>query len=143
MLLLDTNVFVYAMGREHPLREPARALLRAADTGRVVLTTTPEVIQEFTHVFSLTRTRGDAADRALDVSRTCSPLITSREGDVSVALELFKQHDRVDAFDCLLAAIALREQVDGLVSADRAFAAVAYLRWIDLADLDVEDLIER
>lgn len=143
MLLLDTNILVYAVGRDHPLRQPAQALLRAADDGRVAITTTPDVIQEFTHIYSLTRPRDETAERALDVARACSPLVTSHESDVSVAIELFRRHERIDAFDCLLAATALRENVDGLVSADRAFAAVADLRWIDLADLDVEDLIER
>jgi predicted nucleic acid-binding protein len=143
MLLLDTNVLVYAVGRDHPLRRPAQALLRAADDGRLAITTTPDVIQEFTHVYSLTRPRDETAERALDVARACSPLITSRESDVSVAIELFRRHERIDAFDCLLAATALREGVDGLVSADWAFAAVADLRWIDLADLDVEELAER
>jgi predicted nucleic acid-binding protein len=70
-------------------------------------------------------------------------MVTSRESDVAIAIEMFRRHQRVDAFDCLLAAIALREGVDGLVSADRAFSLVSGLSWLDLADLDVEDLADR
>jgi uncharacterized protein len=139
MLLLDTNVLVYAVGRAHPLRDPARALLHAAEQGRVAITTTPEVIQEFTHVYSLTRPRRDAAELALDFARACSPLVASREIDVPVAAELFTEFEPIGAFDCLLAAIGLREQVD-LVSADRAFGFVRSLNWIDLATFDVEAL---
>jgi uncharacterized protein len=143
MLLLDTNVLVYAVGRDHPLREPAQTLLGAAESRRVAITTTPDVIQEFTHVYSLTRPRDETAERALDFARACSPMVTSRESDVSVAIELFRRHERIDAFDCLLAAIGLREGVDGLVSADRAFGLVSGLTWLDLADLDVEGLAAR
>jgi predicted nucleic acid-binding protein len=137
MLLLDTNVLVYAVGRAHPLRDPARALLHAAEQGHVAITTTPEVLQEFTHVYSLTRPRRDAAQLALDFARACSPLLASREADVPVAAELFEQFESIGAFDCLLAAIGVREQVD-LVSADRAFGLVPGLHWIDLATFDVE-----
>ena len=138
MLLLDTNVLVYAVGRPHPLRDPARALLRAAEQGRIAITTTPEVIQEFTHIYSLTRPRQDAAALALDFARACSPLVGSRDIDVPVAAELFEQLEPIGASDCLLAAIGLRERVDALVSADRALGLVPSLHWIDLAGFDVE-----
>ena len=47
MIVLDTTVLVYAVGAEHPLREPNRRLIDAIATGRVDATTTAEVIQEF------------------------------------------------------------------------------------------------
>jgi uncharacterized protein len=143
VLLLDTNVFVYAVGREHRLRRPAQTLLRAAEARRVAITTTPEVIQEFLHVYAARRPRDEAADRADEIVAMCDPMPLEQASAVSIAIELFRQHRQMDAFDCLLAATALREDVDGLVSADRAFAGVANLRWIDLADLEVEGLIER
>jgi predicted nucleic acid-binding protein len=143
MLLLDTNVFVYASGGAHPLREPARDLLRAADEGRVSVTTTAGVVQEFLDVYAARRTREEAADRAHEISAMCDPMPAVLSSAVSIAVELFRQHRQMNACDCLLAATALRENVDGLVSADRAFAAVADLRWIDLAHLDIEGLAER
>ena len=139
MLVLDTNVLMYGIGREHALCAPAQELLRAAARGLVTITTTPEVIQEFAHVYASGRPRADAADRALDYVRACGPLLVSVEGDVPHAIELFREHDRLDAFDCLLAAVAIREGAE-IVSADRAFAAVAGLAWHDLAGLDVEQL---
>lgn len=46
----------------------------------------------------------------------------------------------LDAFDTFLAAVAIRENAEGLVSADRAFRDVPGLHWIDLATLDVSTL---
>ena len=33
MILLDTNVLVYALGKPHPLREPSRRLMEAVSDG--------------------------------------------------------------------------------------------------------------
>jgi uncharacterized protein len=138
-LLADTNVFLYALGTEHPLRAPARALIDAAGAGRLSITTTPLVVQEIVHVRAVRRDRSDAVAVAHDVVRMCDPLLIESAGDLSRALELFVRYDRLDPFDSLLAATALNADVDGLVSADRAYAGVRGLSWIDLATLSLTD----
>lgn len=50
MIDLDTTILVYAKGADHPLRDPCRRLIAAIEEGRVLATTTSEVIQEFVHV---------------------------------------------------------------------------------------------
>ena len=60
MILLDTTVLSYAVGADHPLREPCRRLLRAHGNGHIEATTTIEVIQEFVHVRARRRSRPDA-----------------------------------------------------------------------------------
>ena len=59
MILLDTSVLVYAVGAEHPLREPCRAVIAAVGDGTIAATTTVEVLQEFAHVPARRRGRDD------------------------------------------------------------------------------------
>ena len=66
MIVLDTTVLVYAVGVDHPLREPCQQLIRAIADGTILATTTTEVIQEFTHVRARRRDRKDAAELARD-----------------------------------------------------------------------------
>ena len=61
MIILDTTVLAYAVGEDHPLREPCRRLLAAHANGSIEATTTVEVLQEFTHVRARRRSRQDAA----------------------------------------------------------------------------------
>src|SRR6185369_2251634 len=52
MIFVDTNVFMYAVGREHALREPARAFIEEAARGRLgPLCTSVEVLQELLHAY--------------------------------------------------------------------------------------------
>jgi uncharacterized protein len=51
VIFVDTNVFMYAVGRPHPLREPAREALREAVRGSLPLATSAEVLQEMLHAY--------------------------------------------------------------------------------------------
>lgn len=52
MIFVDTNVFMYAVGRNHPLKEQARAVFeRAVDEPGKPLVTSAEVLQELLHAY--------------------------------------------------------------------------------------------
>ena len=133
MIVLDTTVLVYAVGAAHPLRDPCRQIVRAVQSGRVVARTTIDVIQEFAHVRARRRDRHDAALLAHEYASLLQPLILLDDRDLERGLALFQEHDRLGAFDCMLAAAVTRRGADGLVSADRAFDEVAGLRTFDPA----------
>jgi predicted nucleic acid-binding protein len=132
VILLDTTILVYAVGADHPLREPCRRILQAHSDGTVEATTTVEVIQEFTHVRARRQTRADAVYLARRYA-TAFALLTTRPDDLDLGLTLYEGHPELGAFDAMLAAVALNHQADALVSADQAFRALTQLPWIDPA----------
>jgi len=140
MILLDTTVLAYAVGEEHPLRQPCQALLAAHAAGRLDATTTIEVIQEFVHIRARRRARHDAVTVGRDYVTALNPLLTTPD-DLDRGFDLFERHSDLGAFDAVLAAVALGRQAEALVSADRAFAAVTGLRWIDPATPAMDRLI--
>ncbi|MGI8729196.1 MAG: type II toxin-antitoxin system VapC family toxin [Solirubrobacteraceae bacterium] len=122
MIVLDTTVLVYAVGSDHPLREPCRELIGAIASGRLRATTTVEVLQEFAHVRARRRDRDDAARRAGEYLDLLAPLLVVGEDDLREGMRLFARGERLGAFDAVLAAAASRSSADALVSADAAFA---------------------
>lgn len=141
MILVDTSVLSYAVGMEHPLREPCRRLLQAHGDGRIEATTTIEVIQEFAHVRSRRRSRADAVTLARHYMAALPLLVTSAE-DLDKGLTLFEQQPALGAFDSVLAAVALNQQLEALVSADHAFGEVLNLHWVDPATENLDHLID-
>jgi predicted nucleic acid-binding protein len=99
--------------------------------GRVEATTTVEVIQEFVHVRARRRDRRDAAERGRELARLFRPLIVPGDAELALGLELFEQHQALGAFDAVLAAAAKLTGADAIVSADRAFAAVSAIEYLD------------
>lgn len=137
MIVLDTTVLVYAVGAEHPLREPCRTLLSKRTSA---LTTTAGVIQEFVHVRSRRRSRADAVKLGNAYLTLLSPLLDVPDRAVRDALGLLERHADLGAFDAVLAAAARSAECEALVTADRAFGALPGLpvRYPDgpgLADL--------
>lgn len=134
MIVLDTTVLVYAVGADHPLRGPCRAIVAAVGDGSLAATTTPEVIQELAHIRARRHSRDDAATVAASYAELLSPLLVVDEADLRAGLDLFGSRVRLGAFDCVLAATAMHRGAKGLVSADRAFADLDALHHIDPAD---------
>jgi predicted nucleic acid-binding protein len=132
VILLDTTVLTYAVGDEHPLRDPCQRLLAAHSLGTVACATTIEVIQEFAYVRARRRPRAEAVARALDYMEAFSLLPTEYQ-DLRLGLELFEHHAALGAFDAVLAAVALNQRAEALISADRGFSGVPGLKWIDPA----------
>ena len=85
------------------------------------------------------------AEQAANVRRYTAalPLLETRLDDLELGLNLFEQHSALGAFHSVLAALTLNRRAEALVSADRAFAEVAGLRWVNPATRDLDDLIGR
>lgn len=127
MIVLDTTVLVYAVGVDHPLREPSRQLVNAIGEGTVSATTTVEVIQELAHVRARRLDRTDAAQIAGDYARLLGPLLLVTEQHLRSGLDLWRRYSALGCFDAVLAAAAMAADAT-LVSADKAFSRVRGLR---------------
>ncbi len=141
MIVLDANVLIYAVGRDHELREPCRAIVAAIRDGRVQATTTVGVIDEFVHVHARGRDRMAAVRWADRYAVLLSPLLMHEESDVRAALNLFERIDALNASDSFLAAAALRAKAEALVSADKGFDRVPRLRYLHPASSELSALL--
>jgi predicted nucleic acid-binding protein len=91
MIILDTTVLVYAVGEEHPLREPCRRFLAAHASATIEATTTIEVLREFVHIRARRRTREDAAELTRSYVAAFDPIATTL-ADLDAGLSLFEAH---------------------------------------------------
>ncbi len=127
MIVLDTTVLVYAVGVDHPLRDPSRRLVDSIAAGRVDATTTIEVIQEFVHIRARRQGRADAAKAGRNFAELLAPLLVTPAVAVEAGWRIFERSQSLGAFDAFLAATAIASDADALVSADRAFSSVSRL----------------
>ena len=97
MIFIDSNVPMYLVGADHPLKGAARAFLERAIARREVLVTDAEVLQEILHRYVAIDRRdaiGPATDAILGVVDEVYPV--ERE-DVDRARDAWCRHPAVGA----------------------------------------------
>jgi predicted nucleic acid-binding protein len=120
---VDTNILMYAVGGEHPLRAEARAFFEQSLASNEPLVTSAEVLQELLHAY-LRVGRHDTLDAALALARACIATVWPIElEDVELARLLVDRHPGLGARDLLHLACCTRRDVRRIRTFDRGLAA--------------------
>ena len=122
MRFVDASVWMYAVGRPHPLRDEARTLLRDATRDGLRLVTSAEVLQELLHAY-VPVDRLDTLSAALRLARARAEVVPLVEDDVVLAADLLATSPGLGARDLVHLAVALRVDATELWTFDRGLAA--------------------
>jgi predicted nucleic acid-binding protein len=140
VILLDTSVLVYAVGIEHPLRDPCRRVLAAQRAGAIDAAVTVEIIQEFTHARTRRHRRADAVAVARDYAASLR-VLQATAADLDRGLDIFVAHPDLGMFDSIVAAVALNHGATALISTDGGFGSISGLRWVNPATPDLDTIV--
>lgn len=125
VIFIDTNVFVYAVGRPHPLKEPARQFFVEANQNRTPLFASAEVLQELAHVFLVVGRMNDF-DAAMDLAAIFEIQVWPlEEEDVNLARRLYEQFPDLGARDLCHLASCQRRGVSHIETFDRRLKGVS------------------
>lgn len=127
MIFVDTNVFMYAVGRTHPLQAEARLFFGESLVSQRRLVTSSEVLQELLHAYLPVR-RMETLDAALALADTCISSVWSLEpADIRLARALADRNPNLNARDLIHLACCRRRDVHVLKTFDRSLAGAAPL----------------
>lgn len=121
MILVDSNIPMYLVGAEHPLKADAQRLLERCVTQRERLVTDAEVLQEILHRY-VAIDRRDAIQPAFDallgaVDEVFPVDVTAVERAKAIVLG----HRRLSARDAVHLAVMERQGVRRIMSFDAGF----------------------
>lgn len=125
MIFVDTNLFMYAVGRPHSLQAEARLFFDESLAAKVRLVTSSEVLQELLHAYLPVR-RFATLDAAFALVDSCTSPVWSVDGeDVRFARALADRYSALNARDLLHLACCKRRGVHALKTFDRTLASAA------------------
>lgn len=128
MIFLDANVPMYIMGNDDRLRIDARLAVERQIAEQRRLVTSSEVFQEILHRY-VSIGRRDALEPAFETLRgLVDDVLPVEEPDVYAAKDLLHAHLRLSARDALHAAVMRRRGITEIVSFDRGFDALSWIR---------------
>ena len=124
MIFIDSNVPMYLVGRDHPLKSQAEALLEAAVTSGDRLVTSAEVLREILHRY-VAIDRRDAIQPAFDaLLGVVDEVVPVEEADVLRARDLVIRTKVLSARDALHVAVMLGQGISRIMSFDADFDRV-------------------
>ena len=125
MIFVDTNVFMYAVGRPHVLQASAQDFFIEANRNGTPLCTSAEVMQELAHVY-LPTGRLQTFDATLELLASASVEVWPlEEADVALTRQLHEQHPALQARDLCHLASCRRRGVREIKTFDQTFATVS------------------
>ena len=132
-LFVDTAVFMYAAGSEHPLRTPCRRIVDAIGAGTIDAVTSSEVVQEIIHRYSAIGRWADGAELATRTLDLLAPVLPITHALIRRVPDLVVRYPSLAARDVVHIATCLHEGITEILSPDRAFDAVHVVQRIDPA----------
>ena len=131
MRLIDTNVFIYAVGRPHPYKPACLRVLDALESGLLEANIDAELLQEILYVYWSTKRLGQGVALFDRVEQIFPDLIPIAAMDTRVARELLARHPTIAPRDAIHAAVALNHGLDGVISTDGGFDTIPGITRID------------
>ena len=125
MTFVDTSVFMYAIGKPHPLQSQAREFFDESLLTAKPLCTSAEVLQELLHAY-LPVQRYGALDDALALMRRAAVRVWPLEAaDVTLARQLHDKHPVLGVRDLCHLASCRRRGVREIMTFDQSLAAAS------------------
>lgn len=125
MILVDTNIIMYAAGAPHSCKAPSVGFLERVAAGAVEATIDAESLQEILHRYRAIQ-RWEDGRAVYDLARTIFPeVIPVTSAVLDSAREILDRTPGIPARDAVHAAVAIAEGMDGVCSYDRHFDAIA------------------
>jgi len=131
MMLIDTNVLMYAAGAAHPNKAPSTRLLERVARSELAATINAETLQEVLHRY---RAIGQwrAGRQVFDLVRQLFPSIVPISAEtLDRARTLLDDYPALSARDALHAAVVMHDGFDAICSYDRDFDAITTITRVE------------
>ena len=128
---VDTNIFLYSIGRDHPLKPASLNAIHLIRDGQIVAVINTEIIQEILYHFQSVKQLSIGVRLAKDVVSISSRILPVGEMDLSLAIELLETYPKIQTRDAFHAATMIYNGIGEIVSTDPHFDLINEIKRID------------
>jgi predicted nucleic acid-binding protein len=131
MILVDSNILMYAAGAEHPNKAPSLAWLERVARDEIEATVDAEVLQEILHRYRAIG-RWQEGRIVYDMARRIIPLVIPVTSEIlDRARALLDDHSVLLARDALHAAVVETQGLEAICSYDQDFDRIQGIQRIE------------
>ena len=137
MIFIDTSIFMYAAGKEHPNKEPSVNLLKLIAVGEIDAVINVEVLQEIFHRYTMIKMKQKGIELAKKVVSIVPRIYSIELSDAIKAMEILEKYD-ITSRDAIHIAFMLNRNIKEVCTYDRHFFGIKRIKVYK-----PEDLIEK
>ncbi len=127
MIFLDTNIFMYAAGSEHPNKSTSVKMLEMVAIGKIEAAISVEVLQEILHRYTYIGRKEDGMKLARMVMQMIPTIYEVELRDIQTAMYLLKKYE-INSRDALHAAVAINNSIETICTYDSHFSEINEIR---------------
>lgn len=127
---LDSNIFMYAAGEEHPYKTSCVFIIDSVARGKLMAFTSAEVFQEILYRYFALDKRFEGLELCEQGIQICDVLPVG-SGDIKKALSLCRAYPSLNSRDALHAAIVINQRISTIISADKDFDQLTEIQRVD------------
>ncbi len=131
MQFVDTNIFMYAVGADHPYKVPSLRFFETVAQGKGEIAISAEVLQEILYRFWAIR-RMDEGFQLFDYAQSlCHWVLPVTQEEVQKAKELMVGIPKISPRDAIHVATMKKNRISTIISYDQGFDCVKEIKRIE------------
>ena len=130
---IDTNIFIYSVGRDHPLKSNCASAIRRIRDEEIRAILNTEIIQEILYRYQSMKELQLGIRLAREAMALSSKILSVTERDLALAIELLESHPQIDTRDAFHAATMINNDIKEIISTDSHFDFIHGIKRIDPA----------
>jgi len=131
LYFIDTNIFLYSVGRDHPLKPGSVAVIHRIQDGEIMAVINTEIVQEILYHFQSIKQLLLGIRLAKDAVSISSQILPVEEEDLSLAIELLESYPKIQTRDAFHAATMIHNGIKEIISTDPHFDLIPEIKRID------------
>jgi len=128
---IDTNIFLYSVGRDHLLKPGSVAVIHRIRDGEITAVINTEIIQEILYHFQSIKQLPIGIRLAKDAVSISSRILPVEETDLSLAIGLLESYPKIQTRDAFHAATMIHNGINEIISTDPHFDLIHEIKRID------------
>lgn len=132
---IDTNILMYAVGSEHPLKRPSLHILEQVSRGEISAVTDTEVFQEVAYRYWSQQKWPIAVQVLRDYQYLFDEIYPIEKQQLNLYYDLLSKHDFLSPRDAIHVAVMRSHQLTHIYTTDQGFQKIPGLDVLPLTAL--------
>lgn len=138
MNFIDSNIIMYAAGRDHPLKKPSLNILTRIQSGRLDAVSSVEVLQEILYRYWSIGELTKGCQVFADFESLIPNFLDIKRADLILAKDLLRKRSEIKPRDALHVAVMKNNKIAVIISADRDFDSIPGIKRRDPLEFAVD-----